>query len=51
MITLEGLNTKQKAIADLLWNETTMEEVDELKCTLGKDVSPSKGTYYCCNSR
>ena len=38
MITLEGLTPKQKAIADLLWNTTTLEEVNALERTLGKDV-------------
>ena len=38
MITLEGLTPKQKAIAELLWNATTLEEVNDLERTLGKDV-------------
>ena len=38
MITLEGLTPRQKAIADLLWNTTTLEEVNALERTLGKDV-------------
>lgn len=42
MITLEGLTPKQKAIADLLWNATTLEEVDELERILGKDVTVVK---------
>ena len=35
---LEGLTPRQKAIADLLWNTTTLEEVNALERTLGKDV-------------
>lgn len=35
---LEGLTPRQKAIADLLWNTTTLEEVNDLERTLGKDV-------------
>lgn len=35
---LEGLTPKQKAIADLLWNVTTIDEVNELERMLGKDV-------------
>lgn len=42
MIALEGLTPKQKAIADLLWNVNTLEEVDELERTLGKDVTVVK---------
>lgn len=38
MISLEGLTPRQKAIADLLWNTTTLEEVNALERTLGKDV-------------
>ena len=38
MNSLEGLTPRQKAIADLLWNTTTLEEVNALERTLGKDV-------------
>ena len=38
MNSLEGLTPRQKAIADLLWNTTTLEEVNALEHTLGKDV-------------
>lgn len=38
MNSLEGLTPRQKAIADLLWNTTTLEEVNDLERTLGKDV-------------
>ena len=38
MNSLEGLTPRQKAIADLLWNTTTLEEVNALERILGKDV-------------
>lgn len=36
---LEGLTPRQKAIAELLWNTQTMEEVETLESILGSDVT------------
>lgn len=38
-IILEGLTPHQKAIAEMLWNIDSLEEVEELERTLGVDVT------------